>query len=178
MSSTETGLMTIEEFLTKPDPPEGHYELHHGQLILMPPRKKLHVKIQQALLDLLSPLVHGHGFITNEFPFRPTPQHEAWQADVAFVLRDRWDRDTNDYFLGAPDLVIEVLSKSNTMDEILDRQDICLSNGSLSFWTIVPNRRLVLVTTPDRKTVTYNIGSSVTLPEPLTGAVAVASIFV
>jgi Uma2 family endonuclease len=45
--------MTFAEFLVLPDPPTGHYELHHGEVVLMPPRKRLHVKIQQALLELL-----------------------------------------------------------------------------------------------------------------------------
>jgi len=36
-------------------------------------------------------------------------------------------RINNDYFLGAPDFAIEVLSRSNTMDEILERQDICFA---------------------------------------------------
>jgi Uma2 family endonuclease len=169
--------MTFEEFEQVADPPAGHYELHHGQLILRPPRKKGHMKVQQVLLDLLSPLVRGHGFITLEFGFRPAEDDEAWQADVGFVRQDRWDADDNEYFVGAPDLVVEVLSKSNTMDEILERQDICLSNGCVAFWTVDAKRRIIMVTTPDRKTVTYGEGSSVTLPEGLEGSMVVGDVF-
>jgi len=35
--------------------------------------------------------------------------------------------------MGAPDLVIEVLSPSNTVDKINDKMDICTANGCLSF---------------------------------------------
>jgi Uma2 family endonuclease len=38
--------MTFAEFLMLPDPPAGHYELHHGEVVPMPPRKRLHGKIQ------------------------------------------------------------------------------------------------------------------------------------
>jgi Uma2 family endonuclease len=177
MSSVQAGVTTFAEFLAIPDPPAGHYELHHGEVVLMPPRKRLHAKIQQVLSDLLSPLVRGRGFMTIEFPFCPAPEYEAWQADVAFVAKDRWEKDDADYFSGAPDLVIEVLSASNTMDEILDRQDVCLSNGCTAFWTVDPKRRLVLVTTPDRKTVTFDRSMSILLPEPLSGTIPVAAIF-
>ena len=136
------------------------------------------MQIQQALLDLLSPLARGRGFITNEFPFRPTPEHEAWQADVGFVVEDRWQQDKNDYFLGAPDFVIEVLSAGNAMDEILERQEICFANGCSAFWTVDPKRRTVMATTADRKTVTWN--SNMKLPVPATmgeAIIEVAAIF-
>jgi hypothetical protein len=76
--------MTFAEFLVLPDPPAGHYELHHGEVVLMPPRKRLHVKIQQALLELLLPLTRDRGFMTIEFPFRPEPEYEAWQGGCCF----------------------------------------------------------------------------------------------
>lgn len=171
------GLVTFAEFENMPDPSAGYYELHHGQVVLMPPGKKLHVKIQQALFNLLLPLVGERGFLTIELPFRPEAEYESWTADVGFVARERWDKDDNEYFLGAPDLVIEVLSQSNTMDEILERQEVCFANGCTSFWTVNPKRQIVMVTTPDRKTVTFDRSSSLPLPEPLSGSVEVAVIF-
>ena len=175
--ATQTALMTFAEFERMSEPREGHYELHHGLLIHMPPRKKGHVRVQQALLNLLMPPARGKGFVTNEFPFRPSPEYEAWQADVAFVTKDRWDRDDSDYFAGAPDLVIEVLSKSNTMDEILERQQTCLAHGCVSFWTVDPVRRMVLVTDRAGVTVTYGESSEAPLPPELGGSIAVGSIF-
>jgi len=159
------GLLSVAEFEKLPDPPAGSYELHHGQLALTPHRKKSHVKIQQTLFDLLAPHARGRGFLTVEFPFRPASEYESWVAGVAFVAAHRWDRDDNDYFLGAPDLVIEVLSESNTMDEMLDRQQTCLANGCASFWTVDPKRWLILVTNQAGITVTFDGSSSVPLPE-------------
>src|SRR5580700_4883651 len=63
-------LTTFDDFLNLPDPPSGHFELHHGQVILVPPRKHRLAEIQQALLELLAPLTRGRGFLTIEFPFR------------------------------------------------------------------------------------------------------------
>jgi len=105
---------TFDEFLKLPNPPAGHLELHHGEVILVPPRKYRRAKIQYALLKLLQPLLSRYGVIMSEFPFR-VPGREAWQADIGFVREDR-DREAeiSDFMMGAPDLVIEVLSPSMT----------------------------------------------------------------
>jgi Uma2 family endonuclease len=164
---------TFDEFLNLPDPPSGHLELHHGQVILVPPRKHRHAEIQQAILELLLPLTRGKGFLTNEFPFR-APGHEAWQADVGFVREERRAGIT-DYLMGAPDLVIEVLSPSNTVDEINDKMDVCMANGCRSFWVVDPKRGLVSVTEGD-VTRQYRATASIPLPEPLEGTIPVAAI--
>jgi hypothetical protein len=63
------------------------------------------------------------------------------------------------------------------MDEMLDRQQICLAHGCISFWTVDPARRLVLVTGPAGVTVTYAGSSRAPLPDILGGAIDVSSIF-
>ena len=127
---------------------------------------------------LLKRLVGDTGVVQMEMAFRPTPEHEVWQADVACVSVER-DAATDDdeYLMGSPELVIEVLSPSNTMDEILERQDICLANGCVSFWTVDPKRQIVMVTTPDRRTVVFDRQSLVPLPEPLEGSIEIAKLF-
>jgi Uma2 family endonuclease len=174
MGTLQSTFVTFDEFLTLPDPPSGHLELHHGQVILVPPRKHRHAEIQQALLELLLPLTRGKGFLTNEFPFR-SPGHEAWQADLGFVRAER-RAGISDYLMGAPDLVIEVLSPSNTVDEINDKMDICMANGCLSFWVVDPKRKLVSVTEGE-ETRQYRGSTSIALSEPLEGTVPVAAIF-
>ena len=52
----------------------------------------------------------------------------------------------DEYLAGAPDVVVEVLSPSNTVDEINEKISICLDNGCVSFWVVDPRRRRVSVT--------------------------------
>ena len=52
----------------------------------------------------------------------------------------------NEYLDGAPELVVEVLSPSNTVDEINDRMSTCMAAGCISFWVIDPKRKRVSVT--------------------------------
>ena len=66
--------------------------------------------------------------------FRPSSEHEVWVADVGSVSLER-DAATDDdeYLVGAPELVIEVLSPSNTVEEINDKMLLCMANGCVCF---------------------------------------------
>ena len=178
MSVQDTALLSVEEFLKLPDPPEGHIELHHGEVVVLPPPRRGHQRIQDRITLLLKRLAGASGVVQMEMAFRPTPEHTVWQADVACVSAAR-DAATGDdeYLMDAPELVVEVLSPSNSMDEILERQGICLANGCVSFWTVDPKRQIVMVTTPDRRTVVFDRQSSLPLPEPLNGGIEVAKVF-
>ena len=84
-----------------------------------------------------------------------------WVADVAHA-RAEGARSVgkNEYFSGAPDLVIEVLSPSNTAIEINDKRSICLANGCSSFWVVDPKAKQVSVT-EDRVTHHYDLDDSI-----------------
>jgi Uma2 family endonuclease len=113
----------------------------------MPPPRKGRQRIQDRLQRLLQRFAREHYVIHMEMAFRPTPEHEVWVADIGCVSMDRDDATAaDDYPIGAPELVIAVLSPSNTADEINDKMFICMSNGCNSFWIVDPKRQLVSVT--------------------------------
>jgi len=174
--SVQTGLMTVEEFLKLKDPKEGHYELHHGGVVLVPPPKWGHQDIQDLIQMLLKRLVGHKGAVRMEMAFRPTPEHEVWEADVGFVRAERAGTVGDDEYLsGAPDLVVEVLSPSNTVDEINDKMSICMENGCSSFWIADPKRKRLSVTESD---VTRHYGPEASFLCDLVGAtVPVREIF-
>jgi Uma2 family endonuclease len=76
---------------------------------------------------------------------------------------------------GAPDIVMEVLSPSNTASEMLDKEQICLENGAREFWVVDPVRRQVKVSGADGHAATYKAGQSV--PLWFGGTLPVDSIF-
>ena len=99
-------------------------------------------------------------------------------ADVAVISQARFDRiDPADNLHGAPELVIEVLSPSNTVAEMFDKRTLCLENGAREFWVVDIEHRQVEVATPDGVTKTYKSGQQIPLffapAEPL----AVEAIF-
>ena len=144
----------------------------------MPPPKHRHYDIQRRLLHLLGPIAAGHGVVGTEFGFRPVTEHEFWLADVVFVSQARYDAiDPEDNFHGVPELVIEVLSPSNTVSEIGEKEAMCLEHGCLEFWIVDPKRQTVKVSTPDRKTIAYVRGDRIPLHILHDGELAVSDIF-
>lgn len=176
--ATTTGLMTVEQFWHLPEEPGFYYELHHGELVRVSRPTLRHVWVQHRLRELLAKLFGNRGQLLIEFPFRALPEHELRAADVGFVVRERWERaDTDDALRGAPDIVIEIISRSNTVAEMDERCDLCLANGSCQFWTVDDRRREVKVSTPDGITRTYKSGDSIPLPFADSQSLSVSSVF-
>jgi Uma2 family endonuclease len=176
VASTPTRLMTFAEFEQLPDPRDGRYELRHGELVKAPPPKGDHFLIQQKLRDLLDRAAAGQGRAYTEAAFRALPDGEYRVADVAYAPEEHWTRLWGEsYFTGAPDLVIEVLSPSNTAAEMLDRRILCLENGAREFWLVDAGHRHVEVSTPDGHTITYKAGQEI--PLFFGGRVAIDAIF-
>lgn len=155
--STSTTLVTVAEFERLPDPPGGYYELHHGEVVKVTFPVNRHRWAQRRLLFLLEPLVRSFGLVSMEVAFRALPEHELRAADVAVVS---WARhhasDPDNYLLGAPELVIEVLSPSNTFAEIHDKAQLCLHNGTREFWVVNLTKEQVVVMTADGPPRTYS----------------------
>src|SRR5258707_8661434 len=117
--STTSALMTVEQYSALPEPKGGYYELHHGVPVFMTYPKHRHAAVQHRLVRLLQPMASGRGEVWPEFAFRPLPEYELRSADVAYVSQSRYAAiDPDDYLRGAPELVIEVLSPSNSATEI------------------------------------------------------------
>jgi Uma2 family endonuclease len=140
-------LLTVAEFLKLPEPKQGHLELHHGEAVIMPPPKWRHQILQDRIASVFKRQLGNSGTVLCEMAFRPAAEHEVWQADVGYVCGGRAALTREDEYLnGAPDLVVEVLSPSNTADEIDDKRTISMANGCQSFWVINDRRKLVAVT--------------------------------
>lgn len=174
MASTTTRLITFEEYEKIPNPPGGVYELHHGELFIVTFPLHPHVRAQRQLRRLLEAAAGDSGVVDKEIPYRPRPEYECWGADVAYLTKARWD-SIDRYLMGAPELVAEVLSPSNTPAEIAEKRKLCLENGSREFWTVDTKKRQVEVSTPGGHSVTYATGEHI--PLFFGGSIAVDEIF-
>jgi len=93
MSSLAHSLVIWTGFLHLPERPETgkRYELHDGEVVIVPPARPLHVKLQKRIERLLEAAAGDRGVVVVEFPYRPAPNLQFWFADVAFVLQADWD---------------------------------------------------------------------------------------
>src|ERR1700760_3946908 len=109
-------LMTVEHFRDLPDLPGVRQELHWGKVVNVSFPKAPHANLQYHLVDLLRSLTEKQGMVQHELAFRAVPQYDLRSADVGFITRQRWKAavDLKDNLYGSPELVIEILSPSNT----------------------------------------------------------------
>jgi Uma2 family endonuclease len=176
VATSTTKLMTFAEFEQLPEPQSCQYELRHGELVQLANPKLKHYVTQRQLRLLLGNAAADTGIVDIEFGFRALPEHEFRRADVAYVSKDRWARINREgYFQGAPDIVIEVLSPSNTAAEMRDKEKLCLENGAAEFWVADIDRCQVKVSSKNGPTITYNSGQEI--PLLFGGRLAVDAIF-
>ena len=179
MAAISIQLMTVEEFRRLPeDSGPVYHELRHGEVVAVPRPKYKHYAIQLRIRDLLADFAHSIGVVGMEFAFRPLPEYELRVADVAYLCADRMRSiDPEDNLRGAPDIVIEVLSPSNTASEMFEKEKLCLENGASEFWVVDPGRRQVKISTPGGHTITYESGQEIPLPLFGEAKIAVDQIF-
>ncbi len=149
MVSAAHSLVSWQQFLSLPERLESgeHYELHDGEVRLVPPARPLHIKIQKRIERILEALAGDAGVVAVEFPYRPLLNLQYWVADVAYVPKSDWDAmPPDDYPVYAPALVVEVLSPSNTPAKVNRQRIIALSAGTQEFWIVDAANQAVEVT--------------------------------
>jgi Uma2 family endonuclease len=163
-AAAEPLLTTVQQYRDLPELDDAVQELHWGQVVTSTRPKMGHTKLQYRLVELLRPMAEQHGIVGSEVPFRALPEYDLRAADVAFVSQARWNATPDDDNLrGSPELVIEVLSPSNTKSEIRDKAALCLSTGTQEFWVVDPQSKSVSVARPRGETEVYGIGDHIPL---------------
>ena len=170
-------LFTVEEYEQIPDPPGGHYELHHGELVFVTYAVRQHKALQRWLRKMLEPLAEPKGYVVDtEYPYRPLPENEVWAADVACVKQSR-DDSTEKWLMGSPELVIEVKSPSNTKPELHDRAMTTLAGeGAVEFWVVDAKTASVTVYSKATGVHIYRTPAAVPLPI-LEGSIDLEALF-
>lgn len=170
--------MTVAQYRMLPQREDLQQELHGGLLVTVTRPKMKHAKLQSRLVRLLRPRSEHLGVVEMEVAFRALPEYELRAADVAFVSQARWDSvDDEDNLHGSPELVIEVVSPSNTKTEMREKAALCLATGSDEFWIVDPDSRTVTVMHCGQPHVSYKTGSTVPLHLFAAEALPVAEIF-
>jgi len=146
--------LTAEELLLLPDD-EWRYELVAASLVREPPVGAEHGGIAGTVIGHLFAFVHGNGLgrvcVETGFVLARAPD-TVRAPDVAVVSHARAEETLRDgpYFEGAPDLAIEILSPSNTEQEMTRKVGEYLGAGGRAVWVIDPRRGCVTVHLADR----------------------------
>lgn len=172
--ATTPKVLTFAEFEQLSEPPNGRLELRQGEPVFVPPARLKHVIKQDRLRALLEQAVGSQYMALVECGFRVGNNYRI--PDVAVLSRERVEAtDPDGILVGAPELVIEILSPSNRDSEMIEKEALCLENGAREFWVVDLEHRLVRVSTSDGHTHIYKPGGQI--PLHFGGSLAVDSIF-
>ena len=113
----------------------------HGQIVLRP-HKLQHGLLQSRITDLLRDHLQADGARAVEFAVETRKGVKV--PDVVWISEDRLARIPDDAEASpvVPDLVVEVLSESNTESEIAEKRRLYFDEGAGEVWTGGPDGTL------------------------------------
>lgn len=146
---TQPKTMTATEFQHLPES-NTPTELIHGEVIVSPSPKRQHQLISSRLFKILSALITD-----GELLYAPMDiyldAYNVVQPDLFWISPDSDCQLKNDYWHGAPDLVIEILSPSTALHDKSDKFDLYQQFGVREYWLVDANGAYIEVWCLDAK---------------------------
>lgn len=170
--ATETRLYTADEFLDMPD--DGKiYELHYGVIIEVAGSKNIQTVLAMWIGFLLLTFVEAHklgGWVSGADGTYVLDRYNTRIPDVAYLTAESVARQKRgEYLRGAPDLVVEVISESNTPAEMKQRVGAYLNAGARLIWLVYPETLSIEVYQPQQDTLFLKVGDTLDGAEILPG---------
>ncbi|MCS7191923.1 MAG: Uma2 family endonuclease [Armatimonadetes bacterium] len=149
-------LMTIED-LRQISEDEHPGELVRGEWVEVSRPTFQHGRLTNRIGRILGNFVEEHGLgevVSGDPGFVLERRPDTLRSpDVAFVSKERIPSEStiDDWFEGAPDLAVEIVSKSQTAHDAGLKALDYLKAGTKMVWVIDPQSRTVAVYTPPNK---------------------------
>lgn len=164
--------MTAEQLLGAPD--LGRCELVRGELVMMSPAGYEHGVIAGEMYGHLFNFVKQSrlGVVTAaETGFQIGHDPDTVRApDVGFIRTERVPRvRTRGFFVGAPDLAVEVVSPNDRAGEVSAKVQDWLAAGCRAVWIVDPNSQTISIYRGSRETALLTINDELTDDEILPG---------
>lgn len=160
-------LMTADEFMALPNAED--YELIDGRLVerkkMGAPSSRVALRVSYKLEAYCDEHPDAGWVLESETTYRCFASPATLRrSDVSFIGRARYaeGRLPEGYLTVAPDLVVEVVSPSNTADEVEIKVREYLGAGVGLVWVVFPAARTVHVRRPDGSATILNEGQEIT----------------
>jgi Uma2 family endonuclease len=150
-------------------PEEERYEVDFGELVPMTAPKRRQTEIQWKVHRLLSAAVLDRGLdaeVHVEAPYEICAEpFTLLRPDISLIAGQRVkDVAGDEYMRGAPDLAVEVMSPSDTVERLYRKVAEYLAGGARSVGVVSPENRQVHWYS-GRQAVVYGAGHSISEPE-------------
>ena len=136
MRALLTTPVTVEEFEKLVLPEDRIWELRAGEIVEVLFPNVTHRLLQNRILHLFEQTFPSAQVLI-EYPFQIEETNDKRSADVAVTTRERTlEAVKRGVLLGAPELEVEVLSPSNTVQDMKQYRKLCFRYGTQIFLTV------------------------------------------
>lgn len=172
MATTLPPVATLEDLDRLPD--DGHrYELLEGELIALPPPMPEHADVAHNIQEDLIPVVRKSrlGRVYIELGFKLFKDERTWLIpDVSFVrAQRRLTRRKGEYFEGAPDLAVEVVSPSESARDVQRKVEAYFAAGAKLVWVVYQDPPRIYVYHSPTQCEILGPGDTISAPELFPG---------
>ncbi|HBN84160.1 MAG TPA: prevent-host-death protein, partial [Clostridiales bacterium] len=143
---------TYEEFLelTRDSKQEDRYEYIDGEIVLLTSPKTAHQTALTELFGIYYNWFQGKKCKPMVAPYDITLRRDAENINVVqpdlMVICDLEEHlNKNDYYMGTPTLVVEILSESTWRKDMLKKTDLYMSCGVSEYWIVNPLKKDVTI---------------------------------
>jgi Uma2 family endonuclease len=150
--------LTLEEFLALPEG-DVNYEFVEDQAVAKVSPKFFHSALQLALGSLIRTWCKSKGRVVPEWAILLKRQGKDWAPvpDLTYISYERlpknWKR--NEACPALPELVIEIISPDQTMQEFEDKAKDYFAAGVSRVWAVDPEAISIRVFFPDGSSQVY-----------------------
>lgn len=147
MTQLATKIWTYDDYLKLPD--DGNrYEIIEGELYVSPAPGTAHQYTSARLFRAIDRFVEAHNL--GEVYYAPYDVHLSEESrpvepDLLFIRTEQSPSAEDRYFVGAPDLVIEILSKGTFRVDTNIKFNVYEKAGIPEYWIVDPKARTVRV---------------------------------
>ena len=124
--------------------PEGTLcQLINDVLIMSPAPNIPHANAQNEIFTALFTYVKEHrlGVVYSPVVDVYLNDKNVYQPDIFFISNTRKDIIEDSGIYGAPDLVIEILSKGNQKYDLSEKKEVYKSSGVKEYWVVDPQTK-------------------------------------
>src|SRR3970040_2327208 len=145
MSATKSPIpFTYEDYKSLPEAMERRYELMDGELCMVPAPTTIHQNISQNIEFLLVQHVRATrcGRVLDapvDVVLGEGSRRDVVQPDIVFVSRERTAIVTPAEIVGAPDLVVEILSPGTEDRDRGYKRTLYERSGVREYWIVNPD---------------------------------------
>jgi len=133
------------EIVQRPENADKRLELIDGEIVEMAPSSQKNAVVAGRFIYYLNAFVipRDLGYVTGPDGDYTITEYNGYQPDAAFISKERHPKLEGVEFPVAPDLVVEVISPSESSNDVLKKVQRYIVAGTRLVWTAYPKDELV-----------------------------------